>query len=143
MSAERAITQLRSAETRWTSALRQHRLAPPDADFSRRLRDFADACEQQQAAFSYAAQAGLGWDPLPPASARRPPYELTPESGRRGPEALWEQFDETIDRLNIALQGVSLQAIARVFGELSEISRQLATAVTEEDAGATRGRRAL
>src|SRR5436305_15057401 len=101
MSAERAITQLRVSEGRWTSALRQHRLAPPDADFSRRLRDFADACEQQQAAFSYAAQAGLGWDPLPPAAARRPPSELTPESGRRGPGARRGQSDRTIDHLNI------------------------------------------
>jgi hypothetical protein len=143
MSAERAITQLRAAEGRWTSALREHRLAPPDADFSRRLRDFADACEQQQAAFGYAAQAGLGWDPLPPATARRPPHELTPESGRRGPQELWKQFDETIDRLNVALQGVSLQAIARVFGELSEIARQLSVAVAEEDAAASRARRAV
>ena len=143
MSAERAITQLRASEGRWTSALREHRLAPPDADFSRRLRDFADACEQQQAAFSYAAQAGLGWDPLPPATARRPPHELTPESGRRGPQELWEQFDETIDRLNVALQGVSLQAIARVFGELSEIARQLSVAVAGEDAAASRARRAV
>jgi hypothetical protein len=143
MSAERAITQLRAAETRWSSALRQHRLAPPDADFSRRLRDFADACEQQQAAYAYAAQAGLGWDPLPPAAARRPPHELTPESGRRGPEELWEQFDETIDRLNVALQGVSLQAIARVFGELSDIARQLSVAVAEEHTTTPRQRRAV
>ena len=109
--------------------------------FSRRLRDFADACEQQQAAYTYAAQAGLGWDPLPPAAARRPPHELTPESGRRGPTELWEQFDETIDQLNVALQGVSLQAIGRVFGELSEISRELAIAVAEEDATTARGGR--
>lgn len=143
MTVERAVTQLRTAENRWSAALRQHRLAPPDKDFSRRLRDFADACEQQQAAFAYAAQAGLGWDPLPPAVARRPPPELTPDSGRRGPKELWEQFDDAIERLNLALQGVSLQAIARMFGELSEIARQLSAAVAEEDSQAARSRRAL
>jgi hypothetical protein len=144
MSADRALTELRAAESRWNSALRQHRLAPPDDGFSRRLRDFADACEQQQAAYSSAAQAGLGWDPLPPASARRPPHELLPDSGRRGPAELWAQFDDTIDQLNAALQGVSLQAIARVFGELSEIARQLSVAVAGEDATTPgRARRAL
>ena len=143
MSADRALTQLRAADTRWSSALRQHRLAPPDEGFSRRLRDFADACEQQQAAYSYAAQAGLGWDPLPAAAARRPPHELLPDSGRRGPAELWARFDDTIDQLNVALQGVSLLAIARVFGELADIARQLSVAVADQDAANARaGRRA-
>jgi hypothetical protein len=143
MSAERAVTQLRAAETRWTSALRQHRLAPPDEGFSRRLRDFADACEQQQTAYAYAAQAGLGWDPLPPASERRPPAELLPDSGRRGPAELWARFDDAIEQLNTALQGISLQAIARVFGELADVARQLSVAVAEEDSSRARSRRAL
>jgi len=139
-SADRAVSQLRVAESRWYQALKQHRLAPPDQGFSRRLRDFADACEQQQAAYGYAAGAGLAWDPLPPKSARRPPPELLPDSGRRGPPELWERFDLGIEDLNRALEGISLQAIARVFGELSEIAREVAVAVAEEDAGRGRGR---
>jgi hypothetical protein len=135
MSVERAVTQLRAAENRWGQALKQHRLAPPDDEFARRLRDFADACEQQQAAYSYAANAGLAWDPLPPASARRPPAELLPDSGRRGPTELWKRFDQAIEDLSKALEGISLAAIARVFGELSQAARHLSVAVSEQDAG--------
>lgn len=140
--AERAVSQMRVAESRWYEALKQHRLAPPDEGFSRRLRDFADACEQQQAAYGYAAAAGLAWDPLPPKSARRPPAELLPDSGRRGSRELWERFDVAIEDLNRALQGISLQAIARVFGELSETARELAAAVSAQDAARGRSRRA-
>ena len=42
------------------------------------LKDFADACESQQIACEYAAQEGLGWEPLPPAR-RQPP--LRPAAG--------------------------------------------------------------
>jgi hypothetical protein len=140
MSVERAMNQMRAAEGRWDAALRQHRLAPPDDRFSRRLRDFADACEQQQAAYGYAVTQGLGWTPLPPASARPLPHELSPDSGRRGPGELWERLDQANIDLNRALEGVSLQAIARAFGELSEIAHQLSAAVADEDAARSRRR---
>jgi hypothetical protein len=136
MSAEQAISRLRAADTHYRQALRQHRLAPPDSGYSARLKDFADACEQQEAAYRYADDNGLAWDPLPPSSGRRPPAELLPDSGRRGPEDLWERFDTAIDDLNRAFEGISLSAIARVFGELSDITRQLSIAVAEQDAAA-------
>ena len=142
MSADQAVSKLRAADTQYRQALKQHRLAPPDEGFPRRLKDFADACEQQQAAYRYAADNGLAWDPLPPASARRPPAELLPDSGRRGPEELWDRFDLAIEDLNRAFEGISLNAIARVFGELSDITRQLSAAVTELDAATGRARRA-
>ena len=101
MSAEQALANLRAAETQWTQALKVHRLAPPDDGYSARLRGFADACEQQAAAYRYAGDSGLAWEPLPPGSARRPPAELLPDSARRGPDELWEQLDlafEDLDR---------------------------------------------
>ncbi len=125
MSVDTAISQLRTAEHSWQSALKQHRLAPPDDGYSRRLRDLADACEQQQIAFQYAARAGLGWDPLPPAESRRPPAELRPESGRRGDPQLWQRFDTSVEDLARALEGISLPAIARAFGEMSDTAREL------------------
>jgi hypothetical protein len=67
MSVERAINNMNAADHTLRAALRQHRLAPPDAAFPRRLKDFADACESQQIACDYASQEGLGWEPLPPA----------------------------------------------------------------------------
>jgi hypothetical protein len=130
MSVERAINNMNAADHTWRAALRQHRLAPPDDGFSRRLRDFADACESQQISCDYAAQEGLGWEPMP--VARRPaPPELRPDSGRRGPAELWATFDTDWEDLGKALEGVSLAAVGRAFGELATVSRQLATAVTE------------
>jgi hypothetical protein len=130
MSVERAINNMNAADHTFRAALRQHRVAPPDAGFSRRLKDFADACESEQISCDYAAQEGLGWEPMP--TARRPaPPELRPDSGRRGPSELWARFDT-------AWEDLSLPAVARAFGELATVSRQLAYAVAEEDAQALR-----
>jgi hypothetical protein len=132
MSVERAINNMNAADHTFRAALRQHRLAPPDADFSRRLKDFADACESEQISCDYAAQEGLGWEPMP--AARRPaPPELRPDSGRRGPSELWARFDIAWEDLGKALESISLPAVARAFGELATVSRQLANAVAEED----------
>ncbi|MGH2869072.1 MAG: hypothetical protein ACRDNK_16120 [Solirubrobacteraceae bacterium] len=137
MSVERAINNMNAADHTWRAALRQHRLAPPDDHFPRRLRDFADACESQQIAGDYAAQEGLGWEPMPPAR-RLPPPELRPDSGRRGPTELWSRFDAAWEDLGKSLEGISLPAVARAFGELATVSRQLATVVAEADAVALR-----
>ena len=68
-------------------------------------------------------------------AARRPaPPELRPDSGRRGPSELWAKFDTDWEDLGKALEGISLPAVARAFGELATVLRQLATAVAEEDA---------
>ena len=141
MSVERAINNMNAADHTFRSALRQHRLAPPDAGFGRRLKDFADACESQQIACEYAAQERLGWEPLPPAR-RPPPPELRPDSGRRGPKELWATFDIRWEDLSEALEGISLAAIARAFDELATIARQLSASVAEEDIAILRAQQA-
>ncbi|WP_249011255.1 hypothetical protein [Conexibacter sp. DBS9H8] len=140
MTLDRAMTQLRVAEASWQNALKQHRTAPPDAGYPRRLRELADACEQQQIAYDYAATQGLGWKPLPP--AKRPaPHELSPESGRPGPPETWQEFDQAIEDLSRAFEGISVAAIARAFGELSRIARALSAAVADHGSEQARGRR--
>src|SRR6201997_1340239 len=105
MSVERAINNMNAADHTFRSALRQHRLGPPDARFSRRLQDFADGGGSPHNACQEAAQEGLGWEPLPPAR-RPPPPELRPDSGRRGPAELWAKFDPAWDDLGKALEGI-------------------------------------
>ncbi len=134
------MSQLHVAEASWQHALKAHRIAPPDAGYSRRLRELADACEQQQIAYDYAARQGLSWTPLPPAK-RPPPHELSPESGRPGPPALWREFDEAIEDLSRALEGISIPAIARAFGEISQAARSLSVAVADRAGDAGRVRR--
>jgi len=141
VSVERAINNMNAADHTFRAALRQHRLAPPDDGFPRRLKDFADACESQQIACAYAAEEGLSWEPMP--AARRPaPPELRPDSGRRGPAELLAKFDTAWEDLNKALEGISLQAVARAFGELATILRELCTAVAEEDGRSARAQHA-
>ncbi len=132
MSVERAINNMNAADMTFRSALRKHRLAPPDGGFSSRLAEFSDACESQQIATKYAAEEGLGWEPMPTAN-RQPPPELRADSGRRGPPEIWTRFDLAWEDLGTALEGPSLPAIARAFGELATISREISAAVAEED----------
>jgi hypothetical protein len=140
MSVDRAMDQLRTADRRWASALVAHRLAPPDAGYPRRLRELADACEQEQLAYEYAARQGLTWGPPEEAAGTIViPHELSPNSGRRGPAELWRRFDLAVEDLLTALRGISLTAIARGFAELSYATRELATAVVQEDTAAHGG----
>ena len=117
----------------WAQANRDHRLAPPDAGFSRRLANFARAAVKLRDGFQAAANAGLGWKPQAGVSNALPPYELRPESGRRGPADLWQAFDAAIDTRRKALEGTDARAIAEAFAQLAAATRQLAVAVAEID----------
>jgi len=133
MSLEAAIDRLRLAEATWTDALNAHILAEPNPEFAERLREFADAAEEQQKAFAYAASERLAWNPLPPEPGGRPaPYELSADRGRVGPAALWARFDRSFAAWDKSLEGTSIPAIAQRFGELAAIARELAHAVDRE-----------
>ena len=131
MSVERAREQLELSEGRWQDAIRDHTQPPPDAGFKRRLRALADAAAQEQAAYRYADEQGFGWQPGPP---WLPPRELRPAPWRSSiaPAHVWERFDEAIESLSRARTGVSVTAIARAFGTLSEAAWELAAAVEDQ-----------
>jgi hypothetical protein len=121
-----AVEQVQLADQRWNAALDASALAPPDEDFARRLREIADACEQEAAALQLAASTGIGWNPAPGSSSMKLSYELRPGGNRPGPSETWDTFDEAVRRLGVAMEGVAVSAVARGFGELSEITRTLA-----------------
>ena len=131
MSVERAREHLERSESRWHDAIRDHTQPPPDAGFARRLRALADAAAQEQAAYRYADEQGFGWRPGP---AWVPPRELRPAPWRPtiAPADAWERLDEAIERLSGARTGVSVTAIARAFGALSEAAWELAAAVDDQ-----------
>jgi hypothetical protein len=79
-----------------------------------------------------ADEAGLEWPPHRGANSE-PPYELRPGSGRRGPDGLWRRFDVAVGELNRAATGRDLQAVARAYEELAEVTSELATAVEDDD----------
>ncbi len=127
------LRAVRQASNAWADAMRAHKLAPPDAGFSARLRALASAAEAEQVTWEHAHAAGLHWRPVPGAEQAQPPYELRPGTGRRGPEALWQRFDSSVARLNGAIAGSSAADVADAFGEMAAAAGALADAVGHED----------
>ncbi len=115
-------------------------MAPPDRGFGARLAGLAQAASEEARACRAADAAGFDWPPHRAADPR-PPYELQPGTGRRGPEGLWRRFDEAVRQLNTAATGQNMLDVARAYDELAAATGQLAEAVEREDgAGARRPR---
>jgi hypothetical protein len=129
---DQAQKAFREAQDAWRSALAVHRLAPPDAGFSRRLAGLAAAARVEADACRAADRAGFEWPPHR-ASSSEPPYELRPGSGRRGPGELWRRFDGAVVELNRAATGTDLDAVAHAYEELAEAAHALAAEVERED----------
>jgi hypothetical protein len=127
--AQVAIEQLRTADGRWEAALQASANALPNDRFAARVRDIADASEQEAAAFRFADSLDLGWRSRQNAKTMQLSYELRRDGNRPGPSELWERFDAAVQTLGSALEGVALSAIARAFAELSEVARELASEI--------------
>jgi len=124
-----AVDAVNHADERWERALDASEFAPPDPGFLDRVREIADASEQEAAALRLASQAGLGWNPVPDARSMRLSHETRPGANRPGPSELWQQFDTAVQRLGIAMEGVALSAVARGYQELSDVARDIAVAL--------------
>jgi hypothetical protein len=129
---EHAQRAFRDAQEGWRGALDGHRLAPPDTGFSGRLAALAAAAEAEAAACRAEDAAGFEWPPHR-ASANKPPYELQPGTGRRGPEELWRVFDAAVAELNRAATGSDLVDVATGYDALAAAAGELASAVERED----------
>ena len=127
-----AQTAFAQAQQHWRRAIEAHRAAPPDAGFSARLTALAQAALEEAQVCREADAAGFEWPPHRGANSE-PPYELRPGSGRRGPDGLWRRFDVAVGELGRAATGRDLQAVARAYQELGEVTAELATAVEAED----------
>jgi hypothetical protein len=136
---EHVMHAVRQAGDGWASAMRAHKLAPPDAGFARRLDTLAKAAAAEQVAWQQAHDAGLHWRPVPGAESAAPPYELRPGTGRRGPAPLWDRFDAAVTALNLAIAGPDAGAVAAAFGEVARAAAEVADAVSREDQAAARG----
>ncbi|MFZ0381982.1 MAG: hypothetical protein WAL38_29410 [Solirubrobacteraceae bacterium] len=119
------------ARTAWRAALRGHVLAPPDAGFSARLATLAASARQRADACDAAYRNGFEWPPA--RGGAKPPYELQPGTGRRGPEDLWQRFDEAVAELDRVSEGRSLRAVGRAYTELADVASQLAGAIETAD----------
>jgi hypothetical protein len=127
-----AQTAFAQAQQHWRRAIEAHRAAPPDAGFSARLTALAQAALEEAQVCREADEAGFEWPPHRGANSE-PPYELRPGSGRRGPDGLWRRFDLAVGELGRAATGRDLQAVARAYQELGEVTGELATEVEADD----------
>ncbi|MGA2927670.1 MAG: hypothetical protein ABSG43_17070 [Solirubrobacteraceae bacterium] len=122
-----AVEQLRQADQRWAAALRAHE------GFATRLRELADAAEQEGGAFRLLHLAGAGWQARKGASSLRLSSELEASSDRPGPPDLWDQFDQAAKTLGQALEDVSVTAIARAFERIGDLAHEIADAIETPD----------
>jgi hypothetical protein len=125
---------VREAQSAWAGAMRPHELAPPDAGFRDRLRALSEAADAMRATHARALEAGLAWRPVEGSERARPPYELRPATGRRGPEELWERFDAAVERLNHAGAGDSLADLVTAYAAVAGAAGALADALEAADA---------
>jgi hypothetical protein len=124
---------VRQAADGWATAMRAHKMAPPDMDFASRLDQLSQAAAAEAVAWEHANAAGLHWRPVPGAENAAPPYELRPGTGRRGPTALWQRFDEAVATLNRAIAASDAARVADAFAEIAEAAASLADAIARED----------
>ena len=124
-----AWTSVNEARASWSGAMRAHEQAPPDPGFRDRLRGLADAAAAMRDAHARALDAGLAWRPIADSDRARPPYELRPGTGRRGPAELWARFDAAVQRLNEAGAGANLNDVVEAYAAVSRAAAELADAL--------------
>jgi hypothetical protein len=126
---EAAWDAVRGAQASWAGAMRAHELAPPNPGFRGRLQALADGAAAMRDAHARALKAGLAWRPVGGSDRVRPPYELRPGTGRRGPEDLWTRFDAAVEKLNLAGGGDSLADVVAAYSAVADAARALADAL--------------
>jgi hypothetical protein len=137
MDIEDIRAEFATIQKRWLDALTGHRMAPPDAGFGQRLATLAGVLHDEALICQRAAAYGLAWSPR--RTDAGPPYELRPNTGRRGPASLWQRFDNALAELNSAAAGTDLTTVGDAFRQLAEITTELAVAVEKEDHAAGAG----
>jgi len=126
---EHAWTSVNDARAAWSGAMRAHEQAPPDPGFRDRLRALANAAAAMRDAHARALDAGLAWRPVADSERARPPYELRPGTGRRGPAELWARFDAAVQRLNEAGAGDNLSDVVDAYAAVAQVAAELADAL--------------
>ena len=126
---EHAWTSVTEARASWSGALRAHEQAPPDPGFRDRLRALADAAAAMRDAHARALHAGLAWRPIADSERARPPYELRPGTGRRGPTEPWRRFDVAVQLLNEAGAGDNLADVVDAYAAVAQAAAELADAL--------------
>src|SRR5271165_5039549 len=125
------LSDFKDGMASWAGAVQAHKQAPPDQNFAARLAALAKGASEAARVCRAADAAGFEWPPARKADSE-PPYELRPSTGRRGPEELWQRFDQAITRLGTVAAGTDMLEVARAYEGLAAIASELAKAVKAE-----------
>jgi hypothetical protein len=131
-SEQEVVSQFKEGMAGWGYAVEAHRLAPPDQGFATRLAELAKGADAAARACKMADEAGFDWPPIRKPDSQ-PPYELRPGTGRRGPAALWERFDEAVTGLLVIVAGTDIRKVAVAYEAVAKAAKELAVAVASED----------
>jgi hypothetical protein len=126
------LSEFKDGMASWGSAVQAHKQAPPDLNFAARLAALAQGASEAARVCREADAAGFAWPPARKAGSE-PPYELRPGTGRRGPQKLWQGFDQAITRLSTIAAGEDMLEVARAYEALAMIVGELSQAVEAED----------
>jgi hypothetical protein len=129
---EQLLSDFKRGMASWAGAVEAHKQAPPDLGFAARLAALAEGAKEAGRVCREADAAGFEWPPARKADSE-PPYELRQGTGRRGPEALWQRFDQTITRLSTVAAGTDMLGVAHAYEALAAIATELSEAVRAED----------
>src|SRR5271165_1601300 len=134
------LSDFKDGMASWAGAVQAHKQAPPDQNFAARLAALAKGASDAARVCRAADAAGFEWPPARKADSE-PPYELRPDTARRGPAELWQRFDQAITRLSTMAAGQDMLEVARAYDEFAGIAGELSDAVAAEDgASASRPR---
>jgi hypothetical protein len=136
---QQVLNDFKEGMASWAGAVQAHKQAPPDPGFAARLAALAQGASDAARVCREADAAGFEWPPARKADSE-PPYELRPGTGRRGPEDLWQGFDQTITRLSTVAAGTEMLEVARAYEQLAAVADELAQAVQAEDRASVRPR---
>jgi excisionase family DNA binding protein len=121
------------AQWEWLAAVEQSRMAPPDAWFTGRLRQIADAAVRKAGALGlFDDDEPIRWDDEPAADAPAISYELRPYGARPGPSDLWARFDGHVERLSEATKIGTAVAQRHALEDLAVILYDIAEALDSQ-----------
>ena len=124
---QQIVEELRLADEVWDHARTVSEKAPPDPGFPHRLRGLAEGCDQQAKSLARAGWIeGFAWTPIPNGRYMSVSPELRPGANRPGPPELWEQFDQAVQRLGIAMEGRIMYVVAFRYQDLAAVMHKIA-----------------